>query len=178
MASFSNENDRFIHISQKEHVYATHKTGMDKAISLYVQQKVLRTETNVQEPIISCSFQAESDFNSTYNRGWARKIRKRSKFTSKQKGFITAMYNEGTVNKNKLSAEQMATRMKSYQENGQYVFHPNEYLLPSQIRGLITQLTILERKKSPRQSPQQLEEDALVDDIDFIVESLLFSEDA
>lgn len=75
-------------------------------------------------------------FNKTYTQGWARKVRRVERMTSKQKNFIEQLFLKGTT-QSKLSAEQMTQRMRDEMVDGEYYFQPNEYLQASQIRNLI-----------------------------------------
>jgi len=71
----------------------------------------------------------------------SRKIRLVRRFKEKQKQYIEKLFDEGNSTNSKLSAEQMAEKIKCETVNGLYYFLPaEEYLQPSQIRGFITRL--------------------------------------
>lgn len=87
------------------------------------------------------------------------------------------LFDEGGAAKNKLSAEQMAQRMKDETIDGEFYFTPNEYLEPRQIRGLIAQLMKNETMPQPDLKRIALsEEDSVIRNTDEICFSI-FDED-
>lgn len=180
ITTFTNENERLLHMSNQNHQYAKNQKGMDKALTYYIDQKNIRIDTCTQETLNSQKIIVENsdsqDFFSFHKKGWARKQRKSVRFSKKQKDFISKLFYEGSSTNNKLSAEQMATQMKNFKENEAFYFSPDEYLMPSQIRGLLTKLTLLSKGKNPSKRSARYEEDGLLEDVDMIVNALLMPE--
>lgn len=141
---FDSENDLFKHLDANSHEYIKTKTGMDKALLYYAQQKHLKNL--VEGASVSNQSTAEyfiddnSGFLNAFPKGWARKVRKKGRITVKQKAFIEDLFNWGASNKAKLSPEQMAERMREHMVDGAYYFRPEEFLLPNQIRSLISRI--------------------------------------
>lgn len=139
MLDFDNESDLLSHLESNAHQYAKTQNTIDEAIVYYAQQKHLQASS--QEPSTSTHSTHVHDsidnFGSHYPVGWARKVRRNRRLTEKQKLFITELFLQGTSSKTKLSAEQMAVRMREHTVAGDFYFSPNEYLEPSQIRTLI-----------------------------------------
>lgn len=174
-SEFASEADMIKHVSNSNHQYTKIINNMDNAISYYVQQKHILNVSN--DPLSTNYLEHQKGstnrFLKLYPRGWARKVRKVRRFTEKQKQFLKKLFYEGAAINSKLSAEQMADRMKYDTVNGQYYFNPEEYLQPSQIRGYITRL-----KKQSTQTQLNFssisEDDGIEENLDNICDFALF----
>jgi hypothetical protein len=179
LLEFESENLLNSHIVTNIHSYAKIKTGTDKALMYYTQQKnIFNTSTEIS-PTQSSNYvnnATQTLFSKIYVHGWARKVRRVKNISQKQKDFIGKLFWEGTTNF-KLSAEQMAQRMKDEMLNGKYYFHPQEYMDAGRIRNMISRL-----KKEQRQNEQpkakifhQSEDDGLEANIDEICNDFINS---
>lgn len=104
--------------------------------------------------------------------GWARRIRATNRFSAKQKNFIEKLFNDGATTKNKLSAEMMSLRMREEVRDGQHYFEPEQYLLPSQIRGLITRFSAMQKGHQKKKQATS-EEEGINANIDEICDEIL-----
>lgn len=74
----------------------------------------------------------------------------------------------------RLSADMMSYQMRQAKENGSLLFEPAEYLLPSQISGLITRFIKKGENLPPsRKRRARSEEEGLEDDINDLIDILL-----
>lgn len=175
---FKNENDMLHHVETENHHYAKIKTGMDKALLYYAQQKHVQNVC-IEDPIprfMEVEDDLITELHKIYFRGWARKVRTVGKISPKQRQFIETLFHSGASSKKKLSAEQMAEKMKNHTLDGHYYFSPSEYLQVSQIRSLINRI---KQKKSPLQQftvTNMPEDDGIEENLDEILDFLLHSE--
>lgn len=176
---FNTESELHSHYATDNHQYVKTKTGIDKAILYFADQKHIQsvsTQETASEDMDVDQMRCNKPFLQTYCRGWARKIRKVCRFTVKQKEFIALLFKKGASTKNKLSAEQMAQMMKDEMVDGHHYFTPHEYLEPKRIRGLISQF----KKKEVSQPESKViafsEEDGILHHMDEICDSLFESE--
>lgn len=172
---FKNEPDMLRHIETASHQYAHIKTGMDRAISHYVQQKDVQNLCNEEAMPYYKEVEDESrtDLHKVYFRGWARKVKTVGKISPKQKHFIETLFHNGPITKTKLSAEQMVAKMKNHTVNGHYFFTPSEYLQVSQVRSLISRI---KKKYDPTRIVPMSEDDGIAENLDEICDFLLESD--
>lgn len=165
MLQFSSESEVYDHVANGDHRYATAATGMDKAIVYYANQKhILNQDSNSyineSNDMVADDDLSNTVFSTMYVNGWARKVRSVTKISSKQREFITKLFLNGANSRTKLSAEQMAERMKEEMVDGNYYFSPGEYMDPKRIRNLISTL------KRKQQTSSTIERDPERDNAD------------
>lgn len=182
ISEFENENDMITHIASGSHKYPQIKTGMDKALLFYAQQKNVQnvpTQPTADYMQADCLADVNSTstalFHQTYTQGWARKVRRVVRMSSKQKDFIEQLFLKGATTKSKLSAEQMTERMKDEMIKGEYYFRPDEYLQTSQIRNLIARFKKLHY--NPQNKLLVMSEDAGIEaNIEEICDAIFYSD--
>lgn len=177
VSEFTNESDMMSHIEADSHQYAKVENGMDRAIFYYAQQKDVQNVSNEDHAPEYVEHRGDSHTNldKIYFKGWARKVRTVRRLTPKQKDFIGRLFQQGAETKSKLSAEQMAERMKYETVGDHYYFHPEEYLEPSQIRNLISRFQKQDYTHSHELSAM-IEDDGIEQHLDEICDSVLYSD--
>lgn len=135
---FDNEQDLLNHLQDpNKHSNSFAKTTADIARQCFlIQKNILTASTSTVETQTTCST-SSNEVSDNYLIGWARFVRKSSRFSNKQKDFVKQIYQEGEeAGSSKKSAEYIAALMKSATYS--HVFSSKEYLSVSQINGLLT----------------------------------------
>lgn len=104
-------------------------------------------------------------------------MRSVGKISAKQRQFVEDLFHRGAATKQKLSAEQIAQKMKDHFVNGNFYFTPEEYLQTTQIRGLIARIKKKTSDKSREIDWTMSEDDGIESNVDEIVHSVLHSDD-
>lgn len=163
---FLREDDLFKHMSYGHR--ATTDTCMDKILTYFVSKKNLSANPHLTTiPQSRSDSQMAGVSSDLFPRGFARKTRKKSTFSSKQKDFIRELYEEGETTNRKLNPDEIAAKMRTQiNESGEYTFQPTEYLTNPQIKGLISRFNI---GKTGNKKKARLEEsDGIVADLETI----------
>lgn len=84
-------------------------------------------------------------------------------------GFQTDFHPNKKITLKSLSPDMMAYRMRTEIKDGEFYFEPHEYLLPSQINGMVTRLMHKEKNTAAKRVTQT-EEDGLGDDINDLID--------
>lgn len=172
ISQFANEQDMNTHLASNSHRYPTVRTGIDQTLLYYARQKSIQFGATEVAAATSNDYDMDIDdeddnhtFGQTYGRGWARKLRKVNKITTKQKDFIEKLFKSGAATKTKLSAEQMAELMHNEMVDGVYYFLPQEYLEPKRIRNLICRLDnqVIKNRTTPVYGDDNFE--SYIDDV-------------
>lgn len=164
------EEDLYHHM--KSHSSSKLKSTADITRDLFLKQKqILIATTKTTENTLATSFDVNA-FNDNFPYGWARHIRKVSRFSKDQKQFVKNIYDEGELTGIKRTCDAIALLMRTHKENGVLVFLPVDYLNPSQIKGLI-QRFINEGKPKPKKRRLENDMDIDIENVSSLYEDLV-----
>lgn len=165
---FLREIDLFKHMSYGHKT--TKDTCMDKILKYFVSKKNLSANPHLTNiPQSRSDSQMAGVSPDLFPRGFARKTRKKSSFSSKQKNFIKEIYEEGETTNRKLNPDEIAKKMRTQiNESGEYTFQPTEYLTNPQIKGLISRFNITIGKAGNKKKSRLEEDDGIMADLETI----------
>lgn len=141
-AFFVKEEDLIEHSSIGIHSFINSLSVMDDVKKYFVNIKTSVHTNNLLEAIVASddSFSL-SEYNSSYELGWARPVRSKSSFTKEQKGFVIQAFEIGERTKIKKTAETIMEEMKQATKDGIKVFKAKDILTARQIKNIIHSLS-------------------------------------
>lgn len=163
VAIFQSQTELLDHEIMGNHDFRQINTAKDRMRENFLLLKNSHIFDETQKILLVQNVQFTETQKKTYNHqyivGWARPIRTKARFTTKQKEFITEMYRKGQENKyNKVSAAKIAEIMPTYIKNGEFYFNVEEFLDTQQIRGFISRLIKKDKKSRITENNEENEQ--------------------
>ncbi|CAF3864916.1 unnamed protein product [Rotaria sordida] len=78
------------------------------------------------------------------------------RYSLEQIKFLTEKYNEGEVSGHKWNPSAVSLEMETKEENGKFVFQPDQFLTTTQIRSCFSRLTAARREQANRTKSQMI----------------------